>query len=518
MSDIEVDLLRKTYNLPTEPSLDRGRFRLVKRLILFVLIFGATTGLLFSHQIKGGNELNSFPRLSLVSTISQLVQSGDRTLKGEEEERVNMLLMGVGGAGHDGPQLSDTMMFASIKPETGEVALLSIPRDLIVQIPGYGWRKVNHANAFGEQQEAGYGPQLASEVIEEVLAQPIHYYARVDFSGFAELIDIVGELDVYVERTFTDAQYPSHGKAYADCGTSQTQFNEAGEPIEVPTYACRFETITFEKGWTKMNGDTALKYVRSRHGNNGESSDFARSRRQAQVIKAVKEQVLSASTFLSPTKLSKIYETLDENIATNLSTWELLRFVSLAKDLDTENITHHVLDASAESPLYQTNLGGAYVLLPKNDDWGQVRALAANLFAKTPEVGTTPSTHTARVPRIEIQNGTSIPGLAFRTSQILTTHGYQVTSVSNAQSKGFKNTVVYDLTQGRKSSDLAALKDLLKADVTLSATGWLLSNDVIPKELSLAGETLEALATESDIDFLVILGEKSASVAQNYRP
>lgn len=514
MKQVEVDLLRKTYDLPPSSSPQRKRFVFVKRFLLFILVFGATTGIAFSYHVKDGNELNSFPRLSLFSTISHFVQSKDRPLKGERDERVNMLLMGVGGSGHDGPQLSDTMIFASIQPDTGDIGMISIPRDLIVPIPDYGWRKINHANAYGEQDKTGYGPDLASQVVEEVLGQPIHYHVRVDFNGFAELIDSIGGIEVAVENSFSDFQYPSHGKAYAECGTVETIINEEGESEEVPSYDCRFETISFQKGWTQMDGDTALKFVRSRHGTNGESSDFARSKRQQQVLKAVKDKVFSASTFLNPSKINRIKDTLEGNIATNISTWELLRFASMAKSLNTDNISHHVLDASPESPLYATNLNGAYVLLPKNDDWGLVQNLAENIFESNTNIASTSSgDEKPRFIRVEIQNGTSISGLAFRTSQVLKSQGFDVVKIGNAQTKGYKNTVVYDLTNGRKATDLKTLKELLEADVTLSATGWLLSGDIIPRELSIRPDAFEDLATEENVDFIVILGEHGANVA-----
>src|SRR5690349_1069076 len=115
-----------------------------------------------------------------------------------------------------------------------------------------------------------------------------------------------------------------------------------------------------------MDGETALTYVRSRHGSNGEGSDFARSRRQQKVILAVKDKVFSAGTILNPARIGRILETLDANLATNLSTWELLRLADTFKDFDQTKLKSYVLDSSESSPLYATSLNGAYVLLPRN--------------------------------------------------------------------------------------------------------------------------------------------------------
>jgi LCP family protein required for cell wall assembly len=487
--------------------------------MLTLAIFVSVAGAAFSYDVGASSDANGFPNLSLFGTIRHLVGAGDRLLKGERDDRVNFLLLGIGGAGHDGPQLTDTIIFASYRPSTRAVGMLSIPRDMAVPIPDEGWRKVNHANHFGEQIEPGYGPVLASEVIGGTLDQEIHYYLRVDFDGFAKLIDDIGGLDVYVERSFTDDSYPVLGKEYADCGTTTAieQTNEETgetETVEVPTYECRYERLSFSEGWAHMDGDTALKYVRSRHGTNGEGSDFARARRQQNVIAAAKEELLSAGTLLNPARLTRMMETLQDNIATNISAWELLRMAGEFKDIDTSTIANRVLDASETSPLYATSLNGAYVLLPKNDDWTAVRKMARTMLDAGPSGGTLAAEEEKpRFVRVEIQNGTSVTGLAFRASQVLERQGYEVAKIGNAAERGYRHTVIYDLTDGGKPDDLKALSDSLGADVTMSATGWLVSGTIVPKEISVSSDEYASLATDDAIDFLVILGESSANMA-----
>ncbi len=517
-----------------------------RRLLVGIAVL-ATIGIIFSYQVSTTSEsTGDFPSFSLFSTIKHLVSSGERDLEGEEEGRVNFLLLGIGGEGHDGPQLTDTIIFTSFKPSDGSVAMMSLPRDMTVPIPNYGYRKVNHANAYGEIDDPGSGPELASQVIGEVLNEDIHYYLRVDFDGFAEFVDAIGGIDVYVDNGFTDPNYPSHGKEYATCGyeettteeeTIQTEaqselaeilaidqeeqgileeaLEEENQP-EVIDYSCRFEAITFYEGWTHMDGETALKFSRSRHGNNGEGSDFARSERQQKIILAVKDKVLSASTFLNPSRISKMMETLKDNIATNLDVWEIVRLASEFKDLSAGEIVHHVIDASDSSPLYATVLNGAYVLLPKNDDWSALQHIAENIFTPDSELSTQFVNAPEQKPlfvKVEIQNGTNITGLAFRASQLLDGQGFDVVKVGNAVSRGYEHTVIYDLTNGQRSEELKALRDYLQADVTLSATGWMLSSDVIPKEVTFSSEDYERLATQENIDFLIILGETASSFA-----
>jgi hypothetical protein len=266
-----------------------------------------------------------------------------------------------------------------------------------------------------------------------------------------------------------------------------------------------------------MEGETALKFVRSRHGNNGEGSDFARSKRQQKVILAVKDKVLSATTFLNPTRISKMMNALEKNIATNLDAWEIVRLAKELKNLDSQSITHHVIDASESSPLYATVLNGAYLLLPKNDDWSPLQRIADNIFTPDEELNATFAQAPEEKPkfvRVEIQNGTNITGLAFRASQLLDGQGFDVAKVGNAASRGYEHTVIYDLTDGQRAEELKVLRDYLQADVTLSAGGWLLSGEIVPKEITFTTDDSQTLTTEDNIDFLVILGESASSLAR----
>ena len=120
-----------------------------------------------------------------------------------------------------------------------------------------------------------------------------------------------------------------------------------------------------------------------------------------------------------------------------------------------------------------------------------------------------------RFVRVEIQNGTNISGLAFKTSQLLDGQGFEVVKVGNAESRGYKHTVIYDLTNGQHTQELKALRDYLQADVTLSATGWMISGDIVPKELTFSSNDYENLPTQNDLDFLIILGENASSLAKN---
>ncbi|MEK7665937.1 MAG: LCP family protein, partial [Patescibacteria group bacterium] len=281
-----------------------------------------------------------------------------------------------------------------------------------------------------------------------------------------------------------------------------------------PTDDFLIQTIAFEEGWQKMDGTTALRFVRSRHGTNGEGSDFARAARQQIILLAVKDRLLSASTFLNPSRITKIMGLLSSNIVTNMSVWELARLGSYLPSINTKKITHHVLDESTDSPLYATTINGAYVLLPKNDDWGPVRRIAANVFAPTDEniAISSPNEDAPTFVRLEIQNGTEITGFAFTISQLLQSEGFEVVQVGNAADRNYTHTIIYDLTNGQKSEELEALRSALQADVSMSAAGWIYTNELIPTELSVSDEPAKKKTSEEDIDFLIILGENTANL------
>src|SRR3989338_905670 len=241
---------------------------------------------------------------------------------GLESDRVqvNVLLLGTGGSGHEGPDL-----LASIEKDRGDVVLISIPRDLWT--PSLS-AKINAAYAFG-QEKNGEGLALAKKTVRELFDLPIHYAFMLDFCCFTKAIDLVGGIDLDVETAFVDEKYPIAGKEDDSCGIEietkdengigKIYFKDAtGEATllteENDPFVCRYETISFKKGPAHIDGATALKFVRSRHGTNGQGSDFARSARQQKVILAFRQNVLSTETFLNPGKIIELTRTFGDSI------------------------------------------------------------------------------------------------------------------------------------------------------------------------------------------------------------
>lgn len=471
----------------------RGALRgapLWAKLLMAVFAIGAIGGIAFTVRVtlslSKAFSASANGKLPLLTQIQQLIAPPEKSLRGEERDRMNILLLGMGGEGHDGALLTDTIIVASLKPSTGQVGLFSLPRDLIVRIPGHEYRKVNYANAYGEQKgKPGSGAAFASHVVAEVLGAPVDYFVRVDFNGFARVIDDLGGIDVTVDVPFTDHSYPTENYGY--------------------------QTVSFGSGLQHFEGETALKFVRSRHGNNGEGSDFARSRRQQKVLVALKEKVFSIDTLLNPSAVARVLTALGNHVQTDLQPWELVKLARLGQHVDPTHIASRGLDTTPDGLLkVDTGLDGAYILVPrlglgKYDD-------IQRAFAQMFDAGNALSNVRAR---IVIENGTTVTGLAAQTAERLRSLPVTVVQTRNAQDRATPSTVLYDLSDGTKTAALTQLRDLLDAEVVSSLPSLLQrtsNSNGQQNDLGSAfthADVLRTLQQDSslvDIDFVIIVG------------
>jgi len=260
----------------------------------------------------------------ILGNFSKLVIASDRPLDGEEKGEVTVMLLGVGGNGYYGKILTDTIILMTIRladdPGDSEVVLLSIPRDLWVEVPGIpGSRKINEAFKYGELREEGQGYAVLSEVLEEWTGIGSEYYAVGNFEAFESVIDAVGGVNVTVDRAFIDYSYPDGNLGY-------------------------LSPLTFEEGSTHLDGEKALQFARSRHGTNGEGTDFARSKRQQKIIIAFKEQISKLDYLMDISTIKKLAEIIVGSFNSNFEPWEAKRLYDLTKDIPTENFYRINLD------------------------------------------------------------------------------------------------------------------------------------------------------------------------------
>ena len=281
--------------------------------------------------------------------LFQLIFDKEVKLKQAEPTNLNILLLGIGGGSHDGPNLTDTIILANLDGSKNKVTLTSIPRDLWVpDIEGYN-KKINEAYAKGEVKKKGGGLTLADAVVEKTTGQSVDYVVRIDFNGFVRAVDLVGGLDIIVDKTLDDSRYPISDKEDDPCGFSEEEIKEfvATESAEQEIsnkFSCRYKHLYFEKGPQHLDGEQALEFVRSRHGLNGEGSDFARSKRQQKVITAFKDKIFSAQTLINPARIINLYNIVKDSIDTNIKQDEFDDFIRLAQKMREAKITSLVID------------------------------------------------------------------------------------------------------------------------------------------------------------------------------
>ena len=472
------------YSVPEE-SIDPGepkkKMKKGKKIAIFLVVFFLVASVSFSNQVLMTDQSSTswLDKIPIIRHIKNLVESADKELKGEDQDKINILLLGMGGKNHEGGYLTDTIILASLEPSTKKVALISIPRDLAVPVEDMGWRKINNINAYAEVANPGSGGLAISQAVSDMLDIPIDYYVRVDFDGFINIVDELDGVEVYVENILEDFRYPILGKEEAE------------------DYESRFEHLYIAKGWQTMDGSLALKYARSRHAAGVEGSDFARARRQQKILEAAKEKILSLKILFKPTKISNILNELEEHVSTNLKIWEMVRLWDMFKDIEKESIVNKVLDNSPNSLLAETITDeGAYVLVPRGGDYTEVQYFINNIFSDAPmqlktEVEEEKST-------IEVRNGTWINGLASQVSLDLERYGFIVVRIGNSSRQNFEKSVIYDLSFGKKNKSLNILKEKTNANISLGLPEWL-KEDI---EKDITGE-----ADPVQPDFILILGQ-----------
>lgn len=398
---------------------------------VLALLFGIAGFLGYKLLAAVNTTQNGNSRVSVFTQLGHIVAKRDSLLRGEAADRVNILLLGIGGAGHDGPLLTDTMILASIKPSTGQVALISIPRDLAVDIPGYGVRKINSANALGtDSKYPGGGEALTADIVQRVAGLPVHYFIRVDFAGFEDIIKSLKGITVTVERSFTDTQYPNESYGY--------------------------QTIRFTAGTQQMDGKTALTFARSRHGNNGEGSDFARSERQQLVLEGIRDKALSFGTLINPVKISSVLTSLGKHTRTDMEVWEMLRLTTTIKNASTHKVITRVLDSSPTGPLMNTTgIDGAFLLETRDAGYETLHLIVKNVFAE-------PS-WSNELARIAIRDSAAKPGTARLLAARLVELGFTDATVFPASGTPATETKVIDQTSGKKPASVQELSALLGA-------------------------------------------------------
>ncbi len=394
-------------------------------------------------------------------------------LNGEGDGRVNILMLGKGGDGHTAPDLTDTILVASIDPIHKEAAVLSIPRDLWVKNPGGGYSKINAVYATAKskvlsgkkidnqkQKAEDAGLAAIEQVIETDFGLPIHYHAMVDFSGFKQAIDAVGGVDIRV----TSSVY------------------------EVMSIDGRKYTLNVQPGQQHFDGFRALAYSRSRY--TSSRGDFDRAERQRLILMGLKDKVFSLGTFSNPLKINELINAFGSHISSNMKIDELMRLYDIGKQIDGSKVESIGLADPPNNFVKTGNIGGQSVVVPTAgvDNFKEIQSYLHNKlrdgFLRKEDAA------------IGVYNGTSVTGLAARTADDLKSYGYNITAVADSPNKGNKDTILVDLRGGQKKYTLHYLEQRLK----VTAVTQLPANSGI---------------TPGTADFVIILGTNEVTRLQD---
>ncbi len=326
-----------------------------RKIIIITLALFTVLLTIFAYQLhvptSSGYILKSFNLYSLIKYA--LTDKEKIKLMGEDSDRVNVLLLGMPGIGHDGPYLTDTIIIASLKPSTKEIALISIPRDLIVPLEGYGLPKINSINSIGEAQQKDSGGIYTMQTITKVFGINIPYYVRINFTGFEKLIDDIGGIEVDVERSFTDRRFPTKNNGVT--------------------------VLSFEQGKQMFNGKRALQFARSRYGTNGENSDFARMKRQQKIFKAIQDKVSLWYWLINTQTIQNALTNFSEYTQTNLEITEILRLADLtvsSKHYIFQSLTNNGNRMVTDS----TGVDGSAILKPTSENYNDIHLFINNIF------------------------------------------------------------------------------------------------------------------------------------------
>ncbi len=322
--------------------------KILKKILIFlisiIVILAATV---FFRASSLSEKIFVGQKTTFINKLIDFFRGGNTTLIGENLGQINILLLGVGGEGHDGPYLTDTIILAQIRPDIGEASLTSIPRDYLVDLPeGGGQEKINAAFALGltknKEMDWDRGGAWARQMAEKISGLKVPYFAVVDFSGFTKAIDMAGGVDINVERDFTDSQYPDSGVGF-------------------------LPPQTFTAGYQHMDGERALIFARSRHGSNLEGSDFARSLRQQKILENFKQKVFTKNIVKTGSNINNLLTVFADHFHTNLSPAGIYRIYNLTEGL---KFKINSLSLDPETQLICPEVlasNGAYVLTPCPD-------------------------------------------------------------------------------------------------------------------------------------------------------
>lgn len=458
-----------------------GRWSKKRKIIssaLVILLLGFGVGTWYGAQLLGS--VDKVFHGNVFSDVHALVSQ--TKLKGEDQGRVNILLAGdsADDPNHGGAQLTDSIMVVSIDTQAHTGFMLSIPRDLWVGIPGWSHQKINAANDVTKFNQAGYpsgGMGQLEQIVQTNLGIPINYYALINYSAFKDAVNAIGGVTLNVQS--------SDPRGLFDPNIARAD----GGPLKLPN------------GVITLNGQTALNLARARGDPCGcrqteygfPQSDYNRTQHQRQMLTALAQKAQSVGVLANPIKVTQLFSSFGNNIASDLALPDVLRFIELTKGMDVAKLQPLALTNSGANALLTsyTAPDGEAALIPKAglDNFGRIQQYYQQLTSNNPVVKEAPS--------VVVLNGGKISGLARKVATTLKAQGFNVVSVASANNQ-YGNSVVIDNTTGQKSASLQSLLHHIANSTSLTS----------PSGSAEAGEAQGYTA-----DFVVVLGQDQTAAA-----
>jgi LCP family protein required for cell wall assembly len=405
-------------------------------------------------------------------------------LKGEDQGRVNILLAGdsADDPNHGGAQLTDSIMVVSIDTKTHTGFMLSIPRDLWVNIPGWSHQKINAANDVANFSQAGYpkgGMGQLEQIVQTNLSIPIDYYALINYTAFKDSVNSVGGITINIQSPDPRGLYdPNIAKV-------------DGGPLKLPN------------GIVNLNGQTALNLARARgdpcscgHIEYGfPQSDYNRTQHQRQMLTALAQKAQSVGVLANPIKVSQLFNSFGNNIATDLNLQDVLRFIQITKGMNVSSLQPLALSNSGQHALLTGYLApdGEEAFIPTEgiDNFGQIQQYYQQLTSGSPVVKEAPS--------VVVLNAGGVTGLAHKEASMLQSKGFNVIGAADASSQ-YPNSLIVDLSNGQKPASKQLLQTIFTRNTTTTT--------------SITSSTEASEAQGYNANFVVILGQNTISTQQ----
>lgn len=443
-----------------------------KKLLIstFTLLFiGFCIGSYYGATLL--SSLNKTFHGNVFSDVNALFSN--QKLNGEDKGRVNILLAGDSSddPAHAGANLTDSIMILSLDTNNHSGFMLSVPRDLWVDIPSLGHQKINAANEVNNFSDTNYpkgGMGQLEQVVNSDLGIPINYYALIDYSAFKQAVDSVGGISVNLQSSDPRGVYDA------------------------------FAHLKLPNGVNILSGEQALNLARARGDASagdisyGIDNDFDRTEHQRQMLLALKQKAMTAGFYTNPVKVGNLFKSFSNNIKTDMSLQNVLRLTQITKGMNLSKLQSLTYTYGKPNSLltdYKASNGQSSLIPAEGlDNWGQIQQFFQQLVSNNPVVREAPS--------VVILNSTNTDGLAHKFQLILKNNGFNVIDASDANSN-YPSSLIVDLSGGKKPASLSSLKN------------------VMPKNTNIVNSTTSTAeakeASNYNSDFVIILGQDTSN-------